>query len=410
MDMNFGYDGVESQDNDTQKNGNNLDNITDLNGDKQTDNLSDDNNKNDVVDQKDDVKEDKTIDFVYEPGTVLEINNEKFTIDENGNVINENGDLYKNLSEIEEWLKEFDKVDDTKKDLNITSIIDTVGIEIKDENDKVVEFDNTPDGVKAYIEAVNNASRQEHYDIAINTLYEKFPFVEEAINYYLANGNSLDGFNQTKDRSNIILDENNEAQQIHIIKTAWKEQNRRGNVDSYIDYLKSSGILAETAKEELEALKQADADKKEAIAERARQIEETRNQERIAYWNEVHKTIKNRKIAGYEIPETIIINKNGQKISATPEDFFNYVYRTDNQGKSAYLKDLEAEDDNSKFEDEILRAYLKFVGGNYSNLVDMAINKQTVNTLKFKAAQRTTNKVKVTKPTNNKKSVSDFGY
>ena len=281
--MNFGYDGVESQDNDTQKNGNNLDNITDLNGDKQTDNLSDDNNKNDVVDQKDDVKEDKTIDFVYEPGTVLEINNEKFTIDENGNVINENGDLYKNLSEIEEWLKEFDKVDDAKKDLNITSIIDTVGIEIKDENDKVVEFDNTPDGVKAYIEAVNNASRQEHYDIAINTLYEKFPFVEEAINYYLANGNSLDGFNQTKDRSNIILDENNEAQQIHIIKTAWKEQNRRGNVDSYIDYLKSSGILAETAKEELEALKQADADKKEAIAERARQIEETRNQERIAF-------------------------------------------------------------------------------------------------------------------------------
>ena len=410
MDMNFGYDGVESQDNDTQKNGNNLDNITDLNGDKQTDNLSDDNNKNDVVDQKDDVKEDKPINFVYEPGTVLEINNEKFTIDENGNVINENGDLHKNLSEIEEWLKEFDKVDDTKKDLNITSIIDTVGIEIKDENDKVVEFDNTPDGVKAYIEAVTNASRQEHYDIAINTLYEKFPFVEEAINYYLANGNSLDGFNQTKDRSNIILDENNEAQQIHIIKTAWKEQNRRGNVDSYIDYLKSSGILAETAKEELEALKQADADKKEAIAEKARQVEETRNQERIAYWNEVHEIIKNRKIAGYEIPETIIINKNGQKISATPEDFFNYVYRTDNQGKSAYLKDLEAEDDNSKFEDEILRAYLKFVGGNYSNLVDMAINKQTVNTLKFKAAQRTTNKVKVTKPTNDKKSVSDFGY
>ena len=54
----------------------------------------------------------------------------------------------------------------------------------------------------------------------------------------------------------------------------------------------------------------------------------------------------------------------------------------------------------SRRDDEILRAYLKFVGGNYSNLVDMAINKATVNKLRFKAKEKSTS-YRVTKPTNN---------
>lgn len=37
---------------------------------------------------------------------------------------------------------------------------------------------------------------------------------------------------------------------------SWSEQNRKGDVDSYINYLKSTGTLADVAKEELEALKE----------------------------------------------------------------------------------------------------------------------------------------------------------
>ena len=81
----------------------------------------------------------------------------------------------------------------------------------------------------------------------------------------------------------------------------------------------------------------------------------------------MHDVIKNRNIAGYQIPENIIISRNGEKISASPEDFFNYIYRVDENGQSAYVKDLLQETPESRRDDEILRAYLKFVGGNYSN-------------------------------------------
>ena len=208
----------------------------------------------------------------------------------------------------------------------------------------------------------------------------------------------------------VTIDANNEAQQIHIIKTAWQEKGIKGDVDNYIQYLRTSGILLETAKEELKSLQEADKQYKEKLAAEAERREAEQIKEIEKYWNDVHNVIKTRKIAGYQIPETILITKNGQKISATPDDFFNYIYRTDKDGKSAYQKDLESEDVQSKREDEILRAYLKFVGGNYSNLVDMAINKQNVNTLKFKAAQRTTNKIKMYKPTQTKNKQIDLGY
>jgi hypothetical protein len=241
-----------------------------------------------------------------------------------------------------------------------------------------------------------------------------FALVSTSVNlsdyYYLANGNSLKGFGEKPDRSNITIDENNEAQQIHIIKTAWSEKGIKGDVNNYIEYLKSSGILYTTAKEELDSLKQADREYKEKLAQEAERKENEYIKELEKYWNGVHDIINTRKIAGYQIPENIVITRNGQKLSATPEDFFNYIYRTDNEGLSAYQRDLEKETAESRRDDEILRAYLKFVGGNYSNLVDMAINKQNVNTLKFKAANRTTNKVRVNKPKHTENKNIDLGY
>ena len=283
-------------------------------------------------------------------------------------------------------------------------------IDIKDENDKVVEFENTPEGIKSYIDAVLESKRNENYDVAINTFFQRYPIMEDVLDYYLSHGGSLEGFGERPDRSNIVIDENNEAQQIHIIKTAWTEKGIKGNVDNYIQYLRSSGTLYATAQEELQSLKQSDIEYKQKMAEEAERKENEYIAELEEYWNNVHEIVKSRKIGNYQIPETILITRNGQKISATPEDFFNYIYRVDKDNKSDYQKDLEKESLESKREDDILRAYLKFVGGNYSNLVDMAINKQNVNTLKFKAAQRTTNKVRVNKPTQTKNKNIDLGY
>lgn len=362
---------------------------------------------------KEDNKNGDNADVNLEAGTSIEVGENTYTVDENGNLLDKNGNIFKEAKDVKSWLNEFENVTDTDKDsISIETIQEAVGIQITDDDDKPVEFENNPEGIKAYIDAVIETAKEEHFETAVNTLYQKYPILNDVLNYYIANGNSLEGFGEVPDRSNITIDDSNEAQQEAIIRTAWEEQGRKGDVESYIAYLKSSGTLLATAKEELVGLQEADEQYRKNIEEEAEYKEAERLQRLENYWNDVHDVIKNRTIAGYQIPESIIISRNGQKLSVTPEDFFNYIYRVDKDGKSAYERDLATETPESRRDDEILRAYLKFVGGNYSNLVDMAINKEKVNRLKLKAKERNTSTVRISKPkTNTNKGTNiDLGY
>lgn len=347
-------------------------------------------------------------------GTSIEVGDETYTVDEAGNILDKNGNVFKEAKDVKEWLDSFDKVDatDGEDTISIDSIREAVGIEITDDNDEPIEFENSPAGIKAYIDAVVDTAKEEHYETAINTLYQKYPILNDVLNYYVANGNSLEGFGEIPDRSNITIDDENEAQQEAIIRTAWKERGQKGDIEGYLAYLKSSGTLLATAKEELTAIQESDKQYRDELAAEAERKENERIQRLEKYWNSVHDVVKSRNIAGYQIPDSIIINRNGQKLSVTPEDFFNYIYRVDKDGKSAYERDLEAETPESRRDDEILRAYLKFVGGNYSNLVEMAINKEKVNKLKLRAKERNASTIRINKPktTTAKGADIDLGY
>lgn len=404
---------------DYDTNGEPVDDIDNVDkGDNQDDNKSSDNankgdgNKNNN-DDKNENKNDVNADTNLEPGTSVEIGDDTYTVDENGNLLDKNGNIFKEAKDVKSWLDEFENITETDKDnISLNSIQEAIGIQITDDNDKPIEFENNPEGIKAYIDAVIETAKEEHYETAINTLYKNYPILNDVLNYYIANGNSLEGFGEIPDRSNIVIDDTNEAQQEAIIRTAWKERGQKGDVDGYISYLKSSGTLFATAKEELTALQESDKQYRDELAAEAERKEEERIKKLEKYWNSVHDVIKSRTIAGYKIPESIIINRNGQKLSVTPEDFYNYIYRVDKDGKSAYEHDLENETPESRRDDEILRAYLKFVGGNYSNLVEMAINKEKVNKLKLKAKERKTSSVRITKPntTNKEEKGIDVGY
>lgn len=431
MDLDFGYDPSKTGNNtgegnengnggtstdittgkvNTDTNGVPADDINDNNGDgNKGDSNKDNGNKND---NNGDDNKNTNLENHLEAGTSIEVGENTYTVDEQGNLVDKDGNIFKEAKDVDAWLKEFDKIENTEDEININTIQDAIGIQITDDNDKPIEFENSIEGIKSYINAVVETARDEHYETAINTLYQKYPILNDVLNYYLANGNSLEGFNEIPDRGGITINDSDEAQQEAIIRTAWKEQGRKGDVESYLQYLKSSGTLLATAKEELAGLQEADAQYRKEIEEEAERKENERIKRLEDYWNGVHDVIKSRNIAGYQIPETIVINRDGQKISVTPEDFFNYVYRVDNDGLSAYERALAAETPESRRDDEILRAYLKFVGGNYSNLVSMAINKEKVATLRLKAKERNTTTVRVTKPqqTGVKGTDIDFGY
>jgi hypothetical protein len=422
----FGYGSTSNQ---TTANSGASDTVTDLDtgkhdiagtGDGNITDIDDNNNNggNGTVDNnggnkdgnKDTDSQDGDVELVE--GSVIEVGDDSYTVDKDGNLVDKDGNIFKEAKDVQEFIKGFDVDNNDNTELSINTIKEHLGIDIVGEDGNPIEFDNTPEGVAAYIDSVIEQREDELAEAGVNRLIETYPIIQDVLNYYVANGNSLEGFGEVKDRSNITIDEKNIAQQEAIIRESFREFDRRGNVDEYIQYLKDKGILFATAQEELQGLIDADNAYKEQIAQEARQAAIQREQEETAYWTGVQETIKSRKIAGYEIPETIIINKDGKKIAATPNDFFNYVYQVDENGNSRYNNDLAAMTPEQRRDDSLLRAYLRFTGGSYADLVNLAIKDQEVKKLRLIAKDNSKRTARIVPPTSSKSKGgnTDFGY
>ena len=418
MEIDLGYDGITPNEesaeektpiNNEPKVDENGNPIQDVNQNQPNNNEENTNEENPNEEDKENPNEE---DINLEEGNTVTVEDKTYTVDKDGNLVDDKGNIFKKAEEVKDWLKEF-SVDETKDDeINLDNIQKALDYEVTDEDGNPITYENNIEGVKAYINDVIETSKLEHYETAINTLYQKYPILQEVLNYYIANGNSLEGFTETPDRSNITIDDTNEEQQIEIIKTLWKEQGIKGDVTQYINYLKNASILTSTAKEALDTLKSIDAENKKAYEEEAERRKQESYEAEVEHWTNIKNIIDSKEIAGYKIPDSITISRNGQKISVTPNDFFNYIYRVDNENKSAYQRDLEAEEPSKRLNDEILRAYLKFTGGSYADLVNMAINQEKVNNLKLKAKQNANSKsIKINRTTNTKQTKDiDLGY
>ena len=391
---------IDEPNNDDPKNNNKTDGDGRNNNVDTTVNNTDDKNNNNNNNQVDDNN------LVVEPGSVITIGEDTYTVDAEGNLVDKNNKVFKEAKDVKDFLKQFevDDADNTENVIDVAKIIEKVGFEVTDENDKPITFENTPDGVASYINEVLDAKRTEYAQAGVQQLIDKFPIVSDFLNYYVANGNSYEGFGQVRDRSTITIDENNTAQQEAIVREAFKESGKVGSIDDYISFLKSTNRLLDAAKQDLATLQENDKRVKAEQAEAAqRKIEEDKKAE-IAYWSKVKSAINKKEIAGYKIPETILINKNGKQSAATADDFFNYLYQVDDKGYSRYERELMETPEEEQLQNDLLRAYLKFTGGNYSNLVDLAIASEKTKTLRLKAAeQRRKSSIKITKPAANKK-------
>lgn len=157
------------------------DSTTDLDKNKNNDNNDVDNNiDNNNNDNNDNDNNDKSkSEFVIEPGTVLDIDDKKYTIDDNGNIVDENGNIFKEAKDVKDFIDSFTVNDDnSENEISIDNIRKLFDVEVVDENDKPIEFENTPNGIKSYIDAVINNKEEEIAENAINTLYDKFLFLE----------------------------------------------------------------------------------------------------------------------------------------------------------------------------------------------------------------------------------------
>lgn len=336
-------------------------------------------------------------------GDTVNVDGVDYTIDANGNAVGADGTIFRTAAELTELIAQ---------NGSEPSVLDQLqtrfGSDFKDEDGNPIVFDNNAEGIAAYVDTVVQSRIVEAQTAALNNLFETYPQVEQVINHLKLNG-TLEDFVEIPDRSNITVSKDNEEQQASFIREEWKLSGKKGDVNKFIDYCKNAGILYDTAVESKEAV---DSIYESRLAEQKAQVEAKEAAaaaEEKAYWENVEKTISKGELLGYSIPEQIQCNRDGKKVMLSRKDFLKYVSTpVDSEGNTAYMLDEAKVDSNARMQDDLLKAFLKFTGGNYASLVGMAVNKHKVLSVRTAAAQTTGKRtVIINSKGNNSKTVDN---
>lgn len=336
-------------------------------------------------------------------GDTVNVDGVDYTIDAEGNAIAADGTVFRTATELAELIAQ------NGSEPSVLNQLQThFGSDFKDENGNLIVFDDNEEGIAAYVETVVQSRVKEAQTAALNNLFETYPQVEQVINHLKLNG-TLDDFVEIPDRSQITVSKDNEEQQAAFIREEWKLSGKKGDVNKFIDYCKNAGILYDTAVESKEAV---DSIYESRLAEQKAQVEAKEAAaaaEEKAYWDNVEKTISKGELLGYSIPEQIQCNKDGKKVMLSRKDFLKYVSTpVDSEGNTAYMLDEAKVDSDARMQDDLLKAFLRFTGGDYASLVGMAVNKQKVLSIRTTAAQTTGKRtVIINSKGNNSKTVDN---
>lgn len=349
-----------------------------------------------------------------EPGTIIDIDGVEYTVSENGDIVDNKGTIFKKAEDVKGFLEE-NKIDSNTNetdDLTIANLQQRLGIEIINEEGVPTEFTNDLDGITSYLQSVISLKSDEIRQGTINKFYTENPLVKQFIDYVQLTGTPR-GFGELPDRTGIEINRDNKEQQVAIIRMAANEFGNKSLNDNYIKYLESTGALYEEAKTQLEALKAKDEATRKDIEERASIIREEERKSVETYFKKVNDVIVNGKIGDYKLPENIVKEKNGQKLTYTRNDFYNYVAKAvvDEQGNTmtAYQRDLDSQTDEELLNKELIDAWLMFTGGSYKDLVDMIAKEDAVKRLKITSkTTKTRHSVNVKHKANKKVPATDI--
>ena len=400
----------------THLNGSNQEDITSKDGannnngqqEEQADDTSNDSNQNDQ-----DTQHSSTGELAV--GDTLEFDGSTYTVDKDGNLVDDKESIFKQANEVSDWLKSMDVDDNDQVDggLNLASIQEALGVTVTDSDGKAVEFTDDANGVKAYVNSVIDLKSNELQTAAINKLYSDNPLLKQFNDYVQLTGTPR-GFGEIPDRSGIQVEKDNEAQQVAIIRMAAQEFGNKSLNENYIKYLRDSGGLYDEARNQLQALAEKDIAVRKEIETRAATKRQEEANNVANYWKNVSNVIDGRMIAGYKLPESFTKEVNGQKVVITPNDFYNYLSKANEQDAdgnrvTGYQKDLSNLSDADYLNRELLDAWLMFTGGTYKDLIDMAVKEDKVRQLRVKSKeQRTAKSVKIIRKAGGKADINDI--
>lgn len=122
-----------------------------------------------------------------EVGAVVSLGEDNYTVNEKGDLVDKDGNVFKEAKDVKAFLEEYEI---TEKDetpvFDINGMIEAVGTKITDEDGEDVVFENTPEGAAAYVNEVLELKKEEFAKAGVEALIEKYPIVNDFLNYYIA--------------------------------------------------------------------------------------------------------------------------------------------------------------------------------------------------------------------------------
>lgn len=329
-------------------------------------------------------------------GMAIEFGDTTYTVDSNGNIVDDKGVIFKEAKDAKSWIKE-QSVAEGDDDFSVENVSKELGINIIDDKGKPVEFSNDEVGFKAFIKAAVETKSKEVEEGTINKYLSENPIIKSFVDYVTVNGD-YKGFGQMPDRSGINLDENNVEQLKSVIKMAAKEFGINGINDTYIKYLEDNGSLFEEAKNQLKALTDKDKEVRTKISAEAEASRQTQIKDYNDYYNKVNEKITSKNIGGYIIPDTFVKNVNGKNITLTPKDFYKFVSTPNEKLENGetvtgYMKSLQSMTPEETMDKELIDAWLRFTGGDYKSLVNMLAKEEKVRKLRIISAENRSKKI-----------------
>jgi len=328
--------------------------------------------------------------------TKIIIDGVEYKVDDDGNAVDDKGEVFKTKEEIDVLLS-----DDDDTGIDVNKIAKTTGIEILDENNNPITYDNTDEGINAYVKDVYTRATQVGANQAINDLYAINPLIKSFVEHVKLN-NTADGFNQTVAYSTIKLDEKNEDQLISVIRSARKlKGDSETEIEMQIRWAKDDKKLVELGKSSLKYLQ---ANESEQSKLRTRQLEQKQLLEQQEYEKRVNNvstilkdgTIKIDDNTSFTIPKLLTINQGGKKVQVENTVLIDYITtkRKYNMpdGSISVMTAFEAANYMKRSKqseaDLIIEAIQSLTGTSPTDLIKRSINSTTVKKVRSISTKR----------------------
>jgi hypothetical protein len=322
-----------------------------------------------AFDQKPDGNDDTTVtELTVEQADEISKKYGGTSIDEDGNVIDDNGKIVKEF-------KDIDYSDILKGEDNGTiKVLSSILGEISDETGTAKTYENTPEGIKQYVEdslAIREEVIRTTFENELNPLVKKF-------NDHINAGKRYEDFLQRKHGlTDIVLDKTKSEELLEVIG---ENLAQKGLDKIEIDRILKLEKSGSTDDELFERAKKAQGEIKtrttnlDAENKRISQEREAANLKSIeTYWNGIKDVVVNK---GTIVGTTIPVKER--------DKFFDYVSRAvDDNGNSQDDVNMQ----KMTQEERLYLSYLRFKGVPLSKLIEKSAEQKNVEKIKFKIAQ-----------------------